>query len=313
MISCSKLRVWISAPKLAASVLAVSRSMAELMVIIRRRSSSDLRASLTRISRRSARSFTVMPSEKVIVRVIGTGATGACGACGRCIESRRCVVRGPEGRCCGRNPGRMPGMPGRGGYPVAGRTGCDGSGRGPPSIAADVPLDGRGRIRRPRAGGTGRAREIARGRLQRLRRRRHDARRLRHELSSRLQRGRRRRRLAWFFDAQPDAGRHEAARGLLFGHGGRFDGDGRHGRGGRRRDRPARAARRRAPGLPLRARRAAPARAAALRPPARAAPRSRRARRDALPRARAAPRRAHAARRSPRPAPPGEPRRAWPS
>ena len=56
---------------------AVSRSIAELMVIIMRRSSSALSASLTRTSRRSARSFTVMPSEKVMVRVIGGGAAGA--------------------------------------------------------------------------------------------------------------------------------------------------------------------------------------------------------------------------------------------
>ena len=76
-ISCSKLRVWISAPKLAASVFAVSISIVELMVIIIRRSSSDLSASLTRISRRSARSFTVIPSEKVMVRVMGGGAATA--------------------------------------------------------------------------------------------------------------------------------------------------------------------------------------------------------------------------------------------
>ena len=40
LISCSKLRVSTSAPKLAASIFAVSRSIAELMVIIIRRSSS---------------------------------------------------------------------------------------------------------------------------------------------------------------------------------------------------------------------------------------------------------------------------------
>ena len=80
VISCSKLRVSISAPKPAASDFAVSRSIAELMVIINRRSSSAFSASLTRTSRRSARSFTVMPSENVMVRVIGGGAAGA-GAC----------------------------------------------------------------------------------------------------------------------------------------------------------------------------------------------------------------------------------------
>ena len=98
MISCSKLRVWISAPKLAASILAVSRSMAELMVIIRRRSSSALSASFTRISRRSARSFTVMPSEKVMVRVMGGGGATGAGACGR-AASRRCDELRPVGRC----------------------------------------------------------------------------------------------------------------------------------------------------------------------------------------------------------------------
>ena len=80
MIPCSKLRVWMSAPKLAASVVAVSRSTVELIVIINRRSSSDFSASLTRISRRSARSFTLIPSEKVIVRVMGGGGTAATGA-----------------------------------------------------------------------------------------------------------------------------------------------------------------------------------------------------------------------------------------
>ncbi len=61
------------------------------MVIINRRSSSDFSASLTRISRRSARSFTVMPSEKVMVRVIGGGAAGAGADCGRCSASRFCA------------------------------------------------------------------------------------------------------------------------------------------------------------------------------------------------------------------------------
>ena len=56
--------------------------------------------------------------------------------------------------------------------------------------------------------------------------RRHDARRLRHDLPLRLQRRRARRRLAGFFDAQANARRHEAAglfaRGLGgFGAGGR--------------------------------------------------------------------------------------------
>ena len=146
MISCSKLRVSTSAPKFAASDFAVSRSIAELIVIIRRRSSSALRASLTRTSRRSARSFTVMPSEKVMVRVIGGGAACAGACCGRCSASRFWAGFSPDGRCCccGRNPGRIGGWPGRCGMPVVGRTGCDGSGRGPPSIAAVLLCSGRG-------------------------------------------------------------------------------------------------------------------------------------------------------------------------
>jgi hypothetical protein len=72
--------------------------MAELMVIISRRSSSAFSASLTRISRRSARSFTDMPSEKVMVRVMGTAATTGAGAWGR-ADSRRCDELRPVGRC----------------------------------------------------------------------------------------------------------------------------------------------------------------------------------------------------------------------
>ncbi len=111
IISCSKERVSISAPKLAASPLAVSRSIAELIVIMMRRSRSALRASLTRTSRRSARSFTVMPSEKVMVRVIGGGAAGADCICGRGVwsASRFCdgFMPGPGRPYCGRNPGRI--------------------------------------------------------------------------------------------------------------------------------------------------------------------------------------------------------------
>ena len=44
LISCSKLRVSTSAPKPAARAFAVSRSIAELMVIIIRRSSSAFSA-----------------------------------------------------------------------------------------------------------------------------------------------------------------------------------------------------------------------------------------------------------------------------
>ena len=76
----------------------------------------------------AARSATVMPSASVIVRVTGGGATGACTTGGR-GPSRR---TGPPGRGAGRGGGGLyPGaIPGRG--DCAGRTGCEGSGRGPP-------------------------------------------------------------------------------------------------------------------------------------------------------------------------------------
>ena len=126
--------------------------------------------------------------------------------------------------------------------PVVGRTGCDGSGRGPPSIAAVLLCGGRGwpngrwpcgRARLPVAACGGRGA------------RRHDARRLRHHLALRLQRRRARRRLAGFFDAQANARRHEAA-GLLA--------RGLRGFGARRpRRAPPASARRAAPRQPARA------------------------------------------------------------
>src|SRR5262245_52272059 len=77
-----------------------------------------------------------MPSASVMLRVTGGGSAGIC-IDGRDGDSRR----GPEGRGAdvGRYGGRcgMPGRcgywPGRGGMPgCCVRTGCEGSGRGPP-------------------------------------------------------------------------------------------------------------------------------------------------------------------------------------
>ena len=137
-MSCSNVRSCSSAPNSRAIIDAVSVSTVLLMVIISRLSSSFFSTSFTRCSSLSARSFTVMPSTNVMVRVTGGG--GICaGCCGRC--SRRCssgrrpaagrigggVNRGAPGRCWPTPPdGRMPCGP------CGGRTGWDGSGRGPP-------------------------------------------------------------------------------------------------------------------------------------------------------------------------------------
>ena len=64
----------------APACVAVSVSSVELMVIINRFISSLPRTSLTRTSSLSARSFTVMPSASVMVRVTGGGAAGVAGA-----------------------------------------------------------------------------------------------------------------------------------------------------------------------------------------------------------------------------------------
>ena len=76
--------------------LAVSTSMVLLMVIIMRRISSLASTSLTRTSSLSARSLTVMPSARVIVRVTGGGSTGA-------------EIDGPEGRSRRGDTGRIGG------------------------------------------------------------------------------------------------------------------------------------------------------------------------------------------------------------
>jgi hypothetical protein len=57
----------------------LSMSSVLLMVIIMRFINSLARTSFTRTSSLSARSFTVMPSARVIVRVMGGGAAGALG------------------------------------------------------------------------------------------------------------------------------------------------------------------------------------------------------------------------------------------
>jgi len=87
-----------------------------------------------------------------MVRVTGGGAAGSDGIGGRAMGSRRTPG---EGRVCdigGRPPGLDGGGPGRGGIPGRGgtggcvRTGCDGSGRGPPGVCrgADGGYVGRG-------------------------------------------------------------------------------------------------------------------------------------------------------------------------
>jgi len=95
-----------------------------------------------------------------MVRVIGGGAAG-CGAAAGALGLSRlvCVGRWP-GRCCpiggrwpngGRTPG-WPGIPGRA-WPGCVRTGCEGSGRGPPSIPGVVGRGGGGNPGRPGAPG----------------------------------------------------------------------------------------------------------------------------------------------------------------
>ena len=76
-ISSSNERISTSAPNSRATIVAVSVSSVVLMVIIKRRSISFLRTSLARSSSFSARSLTVMPSAREIVRVIGGGGAGA--------------------------------------------------------------------------------------------------------------------------------------------------------------------------------------------------------------------------------------------
>ena len=86
--------------------LATSMSSVLLMVIIMRFISSFASTSFTRTSSLSARSFTVMPSASVIVRVIGGGGAGADAVAGADGRSRRVVTGRCPGRCCWPNGGR---------------------------------------------------------------------------------------------------------------------------------------------------------------------------------------------------------------
>ena len=197
------------------------------MVIIMRFINSFASTSLTRTSSLSARSFTVMPSASVIVRVIGGGAAGAGSGAGADGRSRRGLHRTRwPGRCwpnggrgC-RMAGARPGMPGprlrRAGCV---RTGCDGSGRGPPSMPGVV---GRGGADTPdaarrRAGSRTGARGRRAGGVAGLRRRGGAARRLHHarlrdgRTLCRRQRPRRLCGVCRLFDAQPNRRRHEPA------------------------------------------------------------------------------------------------------
>ncbi len=196
---------------------AVSMSIVELIVIIKRRSSSDLSTSLTRTSSLSARSLTVMPSASVMVRETGGSSTGACaaGRDRRFAAMPRSAAGWPLAWTVilrADHPGAAAYPPGRGGSPPAGRTGCAGSGRGPPIIAGVVPADGRADAGYAGRGAARRRPDAGRRRRGRSRRRRHDPRRLRHDGAPRLQRRCAGRRLARLFDAQPNARRHEAAR-----------------------------------------------------------------------------------------------------
>ena len=167
--SSSKLRISISAPNSRAMSLAVSMSSVLLMVIIMRFINSLASTSFTRTSSLSARSFTVMPSASVMVRVIGGGAAGADGIDGADGRSRRvCVGRWPgpllpERRTllAERRPltGRA-GMPGRACPGCCVRIGCDGSGRGPPSMPGVVGRGGGGYGGRGWPGAPGRARRL---------------------------------------------------------------------------------------------------------------------------------------------------------
>src|SRR4030095_2988980 len=117
--------------------------------------------SFTRTSSLSARSFTVMPSASVIVRVIGGGAAGTAamaGAAGRSLLGA--TGRAPGGGICGIGGrgagGRTPGIPGRACALGCVRTGCEGSGRGPPNMLGVVGRGGGGYAGRGTPAGPGR-------------------------------------------------------------------------------------------------------------------------------------------------------------
>ena len=87
------------------------------MVIIMRFINSLASTSFTRTSSFSARSFTVIPSASVMVRVIGGGAAGIIGGGGATGRSRRAgsaavpAAAAATGGLGGAYAGRVPGTP----------------------------------------------------------------------------------------------------------------------------------------------------------------------------------------------------------
>jgi hypothetical protein len=77
-ISSSKVMTWVSAPNWVATSLTSSASSDWLTVTKTPRISSEAIRSLPRTPSFSARSFTLMPSVTVMVRVMGTGSWGIC-------------------------------------------------------------------------------------------------------------------------------------------------------------------------------------------------------------------------------------------
>src|SRR4029434_6422672 len=99
------------APNSRATFVAVSASRVELILSINPFMRSLPSTSFARMPSLSARSFTVMPSARVIVRETGGGSAGIDGAIERTTGSLRWAVgRGPD--VDGRIGGRI-GAPGR--------------------------------------------------------------------------------------------------------------------------------------------------------------------------------------------------------
>ena len=187
------------------------------MVIIIRRSSSFFSTSLTRTSSLSARSLTVMPFGERDGARDGRRRARRLRRLGA-LQARRGRCEAPGGRRAraaaegGQRPGACPGRPGRGRH-AAGRT--HGLRRAADAGRRAWRPDGAARTRRRSPGrrrGRARARlPVAAGGGLRC-----GGGTTRGGCGTSwrrgLQRRRRRRRLPGFFDAQADAGRHEAAR-----------------------------------------------------------------------------------------------------